>query len=467
MRKNIKYIKYRNYKIASYFLMVLLMTEISCEKFIETDFPNNQLPTEVVFEDEQTAEAALAGLYASLWNNSLISGGSDGMGALMGLYTDDLKYVSTAGANGLLDLANNQQIETNTVVNTVWTNAYQQIYAANSIMEGVTNSKALSAASKERIRGEALFVRSVLYFYLYQVFGEIAYTETTDYTVNSKLSRMNSEQFLVKLESDMSEAVNLLPSSYRNVERIYPNKFTGYVVLAKLKMLLKKWNEAELLCNTVLQSSQFTFQSDITKVFQKTGTHVIWQLKPKNNNDATKEASLYNFVTAPQTFALNPDLINSFSSNDLRMQNYITAVPFNQQVNYRSSKYKNLAVNNPNEYSIILRLDEVNFMLAEILSETGNVQDAVPFVNRSRQRAGLPALLISMSGSAFREELEKEKRREFFVEHGMRFFDLKRWGKLGGLITVKPSWKGYHSNWPIPQKELLINPNLNPQNNGY
>jgi len=99
--------------------------------------------------------------------------------------------------------------------------------------------------------------------------------------------------------------------------------------------------------------------------------------------------------------------------------------------------------------------------------EKGNVQDAVPFVNRSRQRAGLPALLISMSGSAFREELEKEKRREFFVEHGMRFFDLKRWGKLGGLITVKPSWKGYHSNWPIPQKELLINPNLNPQNNGY
>ncbi|WP_228426441.1 RagB/SusD family nutrient uptake outer membrane protein [Chryseobacterium carnipullorum] len=53
------------------------------------------------------------------------------------------------------------------------------------------------------------------------------------------------------------------------------------------------------------------------------------------------------------------------------------------------------------------------------------------------------------------------------MEHGIRFFDLKRWGLLDQLIPVKTNWKSYHAQWPIPQKELLLNPNLNPQNTGY
>ena len=278
---------------------------------------------------------------------------------------------------------------------------------------------------------------------------------------------MNKDQFLIKLETDLSEAVNLLPSAYRNAERIYPNKFAGYMALAKMKMLLKKWVEAEVLCSTILQSSQYTFQTDPSKVFQKNGTHIIWQLKPKNTNDATKEASLYNFTGAPLSFVLNLNLINTFSSGDLRRQHYITAVPFNQQINYRSSKYKNLAVNNPNEYSIIYRLDEVNFMMAESLIEQNRAGDAVPYINHCRQRAGLPALSTSLSVSAATTELREEKRREFFVEHGIRFFDLKRWGLLDQLISVKPNWKSDYAQWPIPQKELLLNPNLNPQNTGY
>ena len=453
--------------IVAAILSAVLTTVISCEKFVETDFPNNQLPTEVVFEDEQTAEAALAGLYAGLWTNSLISGGIDGMGALMGTYADDLTCVYTSGSNGILDVANNQQVATNTIVTTVWTNAYQQIYSANSIIEGVTNSKSLSQASKDRIKGEALLVRSIIYFNLYQIFGEIPYTETTNYITNSQLGRMNKDQFLIKLETDLSEAVNLLPSAYRNAERIYPNKFAGYMALAKMKMLLKKWNEAEVLCSTILQSTQYISQTDPSKVFQKNGTHIIWQLKPKNTNDATKEASLYNFTGAPLSFVLNLNLINTFSALDLRRQHYVTAVPFNQQINYRSSKYKNLAVNNPNEYSIIYRLDEVNFMMAESLIEQNKVGGAIPYINRSRQRAGLPVLSTSLSVSAATKELREEKRREFFVEHGIRFCDLKRWGLLDQLIPVKPNWTSYHAQWPIPQKELLLNPNLNPQNTGY
>ncbi|SUX48807.1 RagB/SusD family nutrient uptake outer membrane protein [Chryseobacterium indoltheticum] len=445
----------------------LVLAPISCEKWIETDFPNNQLPTELVFEDEQTAEAALAGLYASLWSNSLLSGGVEGFGLLGGLYTDDISTVYTPGINGVSDIFYNAQLSNNSVVTNVWTNAYQQIYASNSIIEGVRNSKSLSQAVKDRITGEVLFVRSMLYFYLHQIYGEIPYTDSTDYTVNSQLSRMPQNEFMTRIETDMSEAANLIPANYRNAERIYPNRYAAFLVLAKIKMLLNKNNEAEVLLQTIVQAPVYSFQNDITKVFQKTGSHIIWQLKPGNTNEATKEAILYNFTAAPLSFMVNMNLVSQFSANDLRKQQYITAVPFQTQTNYKISKYRNLAANNPNEYSVIMRLEEAQFLLAEVLIQQGKVSEAIPLINKTRLRAGLSALQVSLTASAAMDELRIEKRKELFAEQGIRFFDLKRWGLLNQLTTVKPNWKAFHVQWPLPAKELLLNPKLNPQNEGY
>lgn len=445
----------------------LVLAPVSCEKWIETDFPNNQLPTELVFEDEQTAEAALAGLYASLWSNSLLSGGVEGFGLLGGLYTDDISTVYTPGINGVSDIFYNAQLSNNSVVTNVWTNAYQQIYASNSIIEGLRNSKLLSQAVKDRITGEVLFVRSIVYFYLHQIYGEIPYTDSTDYTVNSQLSRMPENEFMTRIETDMSEAANLIPVNYRNAERIYPNRFAAFLVLAKIKMLLNKNNEAEVLLQTVVQAPIYSFQNDITKVFHKTGSHIIWQLKPGNTNEATKEAILYNFTAAPLSFMVNMNLVNQFSTNDLRKQQYITAVPFQTQTNYKISKYRNLAANNPNEYSVIMRLEEAQFLLAEVLIQQGKVSEAIPLINKTRLRAGLSALPVSLTASAAMDELRIEKRKELFAEQGIRFFDLKRWGLLNQLTTVKPNWKAFHVQWPLPAKELLLNPKLNPQNEGY
>lgn len=449
------------------FSLSLLLAAFSCEKWIETDFPNNQLPTELVFEDEQTAEAALAGLYSSLWSNSLLSGGVEGFGLLGGLYTDDISTVYTPGINGVSDIYYNAQIPNNSVVTNVWTNAYQQIYASNSIIEGVRNSKSLSQKTKDRITGEALFVRSMLYFYLQQIYGEVPYTDTTDYTINSQLARMPENEFMTRIETDMSEAANLLQESYRNSERIYPNRYAALLILAKIKMLLNKNVEAEVLLQSIIQSPLYSFQNDITKVFQKAGTHILWQLKPGNANEATKEAVLYNFTAAPLSFMVNMNLVNQFSINDLRKQQYITAVPFQTQTNYKISKYRNLAANNPNEYSVIMRLEEAQFLLAEVLIQQGKVSEAIPLINKTRLRAGLSMVPVSLTASAAMDELRIEKRKELFSEQGIRFFDLKRWGLLNQLTGVKPNWKPFHARWPVPNKELLINPKLKPQNEGY
>jgi hypothetical protein len=61
-----------------------------------------------------------------------------------------------------------------------------------------------------------------------------------------------------------------------------------------------------------------------------------------------------------------------------------------------------------------------------------------------------------------------ERRVEFFTELGHRFFDLKRTNHLDdALSSVKVGWNSTDSLLPLPESELTLNPNLNPQNPGY
>jgi len=64
--------------------------------------------------------------------------------------------------------------------------------------------------------------------------------------------------------------------------------------------------------------------------------------------------------------------------------------------------------------------------------------------------------------------LEHERRIELFSEQGHRFFDLKRTGRATEVLgPLKSNWEQTDVILPIPESELLLNPNLGPQNDGY
>jgi hypothetical protein len=273
---------------------------------------------------------------------------------------------------------------------------------------------------------------------------------------------------LQKLESDLTDAVNLLTDDYRSPERIYPNRKVAQIMLTKVYLLTHQWLKAEMLAKEIIQSPLYQFENDITKVFNNNGHHILWQLKPQNSLDGTQEAEIFYFSNAaPNAYALSTNLVNAFSDTDLRKSHWITTVTDNQHIWYSPVKYKNMDGTNSNEYSIIFRLEEIYFILADALANQNKITEALPYLNATRLRAGLTSIPSTIQKNEFLDELLQEKRRELFTEFGSRFFDLKRQGLLNNLTTVKPNWKGYHNAWPLPQQELLLNPNLNPQNQGY
>lgn len=450
-----------------YTIITCILLLVSCEDLVEVDYPTDQIGNEQVFEDSRTAMAAMAALYVDIRDGSALSGNFSGTGALLGAYTDDMDcYINDQ--NGTMDLYLNIQQESNTTVASFWSTSYEQIFCANSLIQGMEDANALLTEERNMIKGEALLLRSILYFYLERIYGDIPYTTSLDYEYNRNLDKTSSSELLDQLVIDLDQAITLLENDYRDAERVYPNKKVAELMLSKIYLTQGNYSEAETLARTILNSPLYNFQTDFFSVFEKSGDHVLWQLKPEQSGDPTREASFYYFMdAAPNNYALTDDLVNSFQPEDLRRQFWIDEVNLGDESWYRPFKYKNYAAgSNSNEYSIVFRLEEVYFILAESLLEQDRTGEALPYINATRERAGLTPLELQSKTDVL-EALAAEKRREFFAEFGHRFLDLKRMGRLGRLQSIKANWTETDQLWPIPQSEMLLNPKLVPQNPGY
>lgn len=462
---NIKFIK----QISKFFIVSLLFSFLqSCENLIEVDLPDNQINTEDVFKEIHTTQAALASLYINVRESSLFNGGYSGIGSVLDTYCDNLDDFSGAGANtGINEFFNNTIIPNNYTLNILWKNNYEHIYALNAFIEGLSSSTYITEEDKTVFLGEAYFLRALYYHYLTQLFGDIPYTTTTDYRFNTTISKTKTEDVLNYVEQDLKTAWETLPLEYRNPERIYPNKAAAELLLAKNYLLQKQYAQAAIFAQNVLKKYDYVLEKDINKVFKKTAQSTIWQLGNEANGVATLEAGNYIFDSTPPTrFALSSELIHSFDEEDKRLLSWTNEVSQNGQSWYHAYKYKN---NNSNEdeYSILFRIEEAYFVLIEALAYQNQTAEAVNYLNLIRHRAGFLPLPETLSKEEFINEMLNESRKEFFTEGGHRFFDLKRNNALNTLKIVKPNWEDKHTLLPIPEKEIILNPNLLPQNEGY
>jgi hypothetical protein len=216
---------------------------------------------------------------------------------------------------------------------------------------------------------------------------------------------MDAGEVLSGLETDLSRCIQLLPDGYRDAERIFPNRKVAELMLAKIYMLEQKWSQAEGMLKTITTSPLYSFQTDLTQVFQKNSVHILWQLKPAGPGDPTKEAMLYYFSgTAPTNYALSESLVGTFGSGDLRKQSWMIPVTVNGKTWYRAGKYKNM-VNNHTEDSVVFRLEEVYLLLAETLARQNRPAEGLGYINPIRQRAGLNPLPVSISKEMLLDEV--------------------------------------------------------------
>jgi len=441
----------------------------SCDSFVEVDLPKSQLANTVVFEDYATATAVLTDIYSKIRDKGILTGSNTGVSNQLGNYTDEIVCYGTP-ANPSLPFYNNQLLATTPGITEYWNSTYNQIYAANSVIEGVTANIKLSPENINQLQGEALFIRGLLHFYLTNLFGEIPYIKQTDYKINSVVGRMSTDEFYQNIIQDLEKAVELLPDNYSSTERIRPNKLVARALLSRVylyqKLYAKAANQASFILN---QTTLFNLEANTNNVFLIASKETIWQLKSAAAGRNTLEATVFIFKSGPPPLvALSNNLVNTFSNQDQRKINWIKNVSNGTTTWYHSFKYKE---QNPTakslEFSVVFRLAEQYLIRAEARAYQGDLTGAKEDLNKIRNRAGLANTDAQTQDEILKAVLQ-ERRWELFTEHGHRFFDLKRQNQIDQTLSgIKNGWNPTDVLLPLPQSELSANPNLLPQNLGY
>lgn len=459
-------------KISNTFRLLFIMLiglNLACEKYLQVPPPNNQVETNSVFVDSSSADLALTGLYANLmYQDNAVIGVMTRWG---GLYADELDYTLSAEPIRQF-LTNSLQID-NPQINALWAEIYKHIYQANSIIDAVTKSTGIPDHAKKKLIGEAKFIRSFLFFYAVNNWGDVPLTLSTDYRVNEMTSRMPVNVVYDQIIADLSEAFNALEATYRLPNRIRPNKWAAAAFLARVYLYVGDWLNATRMADQVINSGVYEMES-LADVFKIQSRETIWQIYPATGLPSINTYDGNLFI--PSSFVNNilpaylivPNLYDSFHHKDLRVPNWIGTKIIGDSTYYFPYKYKVRIDVDRSEYPIVFRFAELFLIRAEAHAGRQGFAAAIADINIIRNRAGLDLLEVGLTGDAVVQALENERRHEFFAEFGHRFYDLKRTNRADVVLSeVKGNlWEQWKSNWPIPLNQLLANPFLL-QNEGY
>lgn len=450
------------------FIMVLFFFLSSCEKFVDITPPATQIYSEALFKDKDAIVSAVTGLYSQMasQNNTIPTGGLSLYGSLS---SDEL--INTISSSELDVFSENSLSPGNesVIYGKLWKPSYSVIYHANKILEGIEPSP-IPTSLKNQLSGEVLVIRSLNYFYLTNLFGDVPLVLTTDFENNSKQPRTASSIIYSQIIEDLQKAINLLSHEYPSPGKVRVNKYAAHALLARVYLFAGNPEKALSHSDSVIKNGGYEIETNLNNVFLPSSKEAIWQLMPVNLYQDTPEGYLFvpfSIQTIP-SYTFRPSFISSFEEDDLRFNSWVGVNTINGNNYYFPFKFKNRIGGPPyGEYTLVLRLAEQYLIRAEAYALTGHLDLAAKDINFIRQRASLPEINVINQAEAI-NTIIRERKSELFAEWGHRWLDLKRMDLADSALRdlKAPNWDATDVLYPVPLTELQSNPFLT-QNTGY
>ncbi len=501
-------------------IIFLIITLLSCRKFVEVPAPLNSINANNVFENDKTAIQALTSVYASMADDNarfleqsyssifLFGGLSADEFTLYDknypLYSAYYRNALSQGSNGVL------------VGSTFWSGTFSLIFRINSTVEGLEKSTGLSPIVKRQLQGEALFLRAYSYFLLVNLYGDTPISLTTDPAKNRLLARSPKADVYTQIVNDLLQSQQLLSDNYLDADlkssknstgRVRPTKWAATALLSRAYLYMGRYPDAIIQSESVINNSSLFKLEPLNSVFLNKSLETIWCLQPivagGGSGYNTGESSIFilsaNGPTSSSTigigstpFYLSDSILGAFEPGDARRSDWIGKITANGIDYFFPYKYKAPKSQTANtESQVLFRLAEQYLIRAEAKARHADLSGALSDLNvlRSRARATpsvlvpnpLPNLIVGMSLIDVLKAIEHERQIELFAENGHRWFDLKRTpgftnpqiSRADEIMPTITSNKGgiWNSNWklyPLPSADLFADPNLiNTQNPGY
>ncbi|WNJ19138.1 RagB/SusD family nutrient uptake outer membrane protein [Pontibacter sp. G13] len=440
--------------------------------------------------------------------------------------TDEVVVPTRGGgwfdANKWRDLHYHEWTKNHPTLDQIWQWAYTGVNQCNNII--VSLEVAQDFPDKAQYIAQVQTMRAMYYFWLMEAFGNVPIITATNLEeLGGELPSNNTraEVYAFILE-DLEAAMPNLPAEVTGATYGVPTKWMAKAMQAKLYLNaeiyagISAYAEAEAICMEIINSGLFGYDDDFFATFAPENgpqnMEIIWAMVNDAEQGSTlnfwkrflpgRTQAVYNLPsggwgghsTLPEFYELFDD------TNDVRNQMWQAGPQFlpdgsplldgngeqivvNPELPFgeanpsnpfdvgddlfgaNSIKYgADITTTGPgisdNDY-VIFRYADIVLMAGEAKArQGGDANLALTAVNEVRtQRGAAPFATLTF------EELLAERGREFAFEHWRRN-DLIRFGAFENSWGLKTSTDATRRLFPIPQRQIDINPNLT-QNPGY
>jgi len=472
-----------------YFAALVMLVTSSCSDLLDKE-PLGRLDADTYFRTADDAEQAVNTAYRPL----LINNTNNNYYWVLGtVASDDAIAGGTGDRPGINDIDLMNQTPATQELNDFWKLNYGGIVQANTVIEKTPLIDA-DQAIKDRIIGEALFLRSYYHFILAQVFGDVPLILKIQSPDEVFVSRTPQATVFAQVAADCALAASLLPVSYPASEVGRATKGAALALQAKAHLYLKEYNSVLTTVASIKALGIYALQANYNDNFTdstQNNSESVWEIQHSNlelgvgNNlnqwwASKKIPDGYGFAEVDTSFQ------HTFEPNDPRI--FFTIARKNEdyfgyiyKASYSSTgsgprKYlqDTSEVSQKSDGSINytnIRYAEVLLWEAEAYAELGQTAQALAPLEEVRARARAqstdPSTTLPAITTTDKQQLIDIIRHERRVELGFemhRFFDLVRWGIAKDVI---PGFVvGKNEVFPIPQTERDLNPNLS-QNPNY
>jgi len=497
----------------------ILLLFSACDKYLEQQ-PQGTYPVSAFFQTEEHAKLAITSCYqkisfadsknrqwvfAEVASDDAVKGGFPGDQADIGLIDDFL--ISADNGNG----------------ETTWAIFYEGVARCNLLIQHVPDIE-MDQALKERILGEAYFLRGYFYLQLGSIFGNIPLILEPKNPDEMQVPNSSREEVYFQVELDFIEAGSLLESALDLNSGIYPDSEKGRATPGAAKALLartylyeEKWSEALSVALEVeghgyqllpvyQHNFNVSYENNEESIFEiqhlsgkspVMGSRLNQWLAPRIDNgygfDEPTQSFVDEFETATSDTIFDPRLDYTLAREG---KMWFDDVPYNPKwssTGFNQKKYlqplseisKSFKGDANLNFSVV-RFAEVLLIQAEALCELDRPDEALIPLNIVRKRAresylndeelpgygsipdGLLPDVTTTDKETLRNAIRHERRIELGFE-GLRYFDLIRYGETyatNALIDKANFVYSTHKMFPIPQSEMETNLSLD-QNDGY
>lgn len=489
-------------KVRKYVILLLLPFFACSESFLDKD-PMSTLTDATFYKTEDDALASLSGVYDAFARNNTM----DFLYLIHGyLPSGDI----LAGSQGIANSTYMFNVDTNTGSG-IWSATYLAVTRANTTIDMVAGMD-IDDGLKQRVIGEAKFLRGLAYYTLARYFGGVPLI-TDMQTANSDFypTRTPVEEVWTQVKKDFTEAAGVLPVSYESDDLGRATKGAALGMLAKTHLETEEYQDVVTRSEEVINLNVYQLRDEMLDNFSQTennGPESIFETQHridpnggwKDDNDGFW-LSAYMAPAGIGTeyapfggwggYTPTKTLLEAYEPGDERLKGTFLFVGDEHVSGYIMED--STADNNVELYPEVpaihkwwrgpagdpakqydnmnfpyLRYAELLLNYAEALNEVNRPADAIAQINLVRNRSELPNLPTNLSKEAILDAIFQERRVEFVFEYSF-WRDLIRRDRAAEFALEEHGrvWPEHQRLMPIPQNEMDNNPNLGGQNPGY